>query len=221
MQTPRVGGARWKAAGDTVGRGKRQEWQGEGENERKERREGTRWEHVSHTEIVNYSFVPRRVGVIWRRDGAGRGRVSRRRHGWRKKTVSRGTGENNAYAHARMGEREKDAPGCARRDAGERTRRCISCFIGPLRPNACHGGGVGGCAVACAREGEETKNEDEVNDIHAGYRILPSRAPSAATIFSPSFFFPPLGRSPALSASHFLRLSSLSWTPPHDFSYFT
>lgn len=61
---------------------------------------------------------------------------------------------------------------------------------------------MGGCAVACAREGEETKNEDEVNDIHSGYRILPSRAPSAATIFSPSFFF-----SPSRSVSRALRLS--------------
>lgn len=50
---------------------------GQGELKRKEegseRRtegegKGTRWEHVSHTEIVNYSFVPRRVGVIWKRD---------------------------------------------------------------------------------------------------------------------------------------------------------
>lgn len=50
-----------------------------------------------------------------------------------------------------------------------------SCFIGPVETHACHEGGVGGRLWLGARE-RETKNEDEVNDIHAGYRILPSRA---------------------------------------------
>lgn len=108
VQTPRVGGARWKAAGDTVGRRKRPGTAGEGENERKEEREGTRWEHVSHTEIVNYSFVPRWVGVIWKRDGGGPAGGAEYRGGvdGEKEDVSRGTGENDAYAHARMGERD-------------------------------------------------------------------------------------------------------------------
>lgn len=87
---------------------------GAGENERKEEREGTRWEHVSHTEIVNYSFVLRRVGVIWKRDGAGRGREYRGGMDGERRRYRRGTGENNAYAHARMGERESE------RDAGVR-----------------------------------------------------------------------------------------------------
>lgn len=159
MQTPRVGGARWKAAGDTVGRGKRQEWQGEGENERKERREGTRWEHVSHTEIVNYSFVPRRVGVIWRRDGAGRGRVSRRRHGWRKKTVSRGTGENNAYAHARMGERERErCPGVRATRRGRENETMHFLFHRTVETQ-CLSRRWGGrlCGGLCARGGRDEK----------------------------------------------------------------
>lgn len=119
----------------TVGRRKRQE-NGKGERVKTNgrRREGTRWEHVSHTEIVNYSFVLRRVGVIWKRDdGAGRGREYRGGMDGERRRYRGEREKNNAYAHARMGEREM--PGCAtRRDAGERTRRCISCFIGPLRP---------------------------------------------------------------------------------------
>lgn len=197
-----------------------------GENERKEEREGTRWEHVSHTEIVNYSFVLRRVGESSGREtAAGRGREYRGGDGWRKKTVSRGTGENTTRMHTREWERERERCRGARRDAGERTRRCISCFIGPSRPmlvtevgwgRLCGGGGL------CARGGK-TKNEDEVNDIHAGYRILPSRAPSAATIFSPSLFFLP---PPSRSVSRALRLSlsslelSLVDTPTTS-TYFT
>jgi len=58
VQTRRVGRARWKAVGETYWvrrerRGGASERQTEGEGER------TRWEHVSHTEIVNYSFVLR------------------------------------------------------------------------------------------------------------------------------------------------------------------
>lgn len=122
VQTPRVGGARWKAAGDTVGRGKRQEWHKGRVKTNGRRREGTRWEHVSHTEIVNYSFVPRRVGVIWKRETVrAPGRVSRR-HGWRERRRYRGEEngrEQRTYAHARMGEREKDAGGCATRRGRE------------------------------------------------------------------------------------------------------
>lgn len=80
------------------------------------RREGTRWEHVSHTEIVNYSFVLRRVGVIWRRDGGGRrGEYRGGMDGERRRYISRGTGEeNDAYTHTREWERERE------RDAGVR-----------------------------------------------------------------------------------------------------
>lgn len=109
-----------------VGRRKRQEWQGERVKTNGRRREGTRWEHVSHTEIVNYSFVLRRVGgVIWKRDdGAGRGREYRGGMDGERRRYRGEREKNNAYAHARMGEREREMPGGARRDAGERTRRC-------------------------------------------------------------------------------------------------
>lgn len=108
VQTPRVGGARWKAAGDTVGRGKRQEWHKGRVKTNGRRREGTRWEHVSHTEIVNYSFVPRRVGVIWKRETVrAPGRVSRR-HGWRERRRYRGE------------ERERTTHICTRANGRER-----------------------------------------------------------------------------------------------------
>lgn len=82
---------------------------GAGENERKEEREGTRWEHVSHTEIVNYSFVLRRVGVIWKRDGAGRGRAWYRGGMDGERRRYRGEPERTTHMHAREWEREKDA----------------------------------------------------------------------------------------------------------------
>lgn len=92
-------------------------------------------------------------------------------------------------------------------DTGWATRRgrenetVHSCFIGPLRLELVTEVGWA-VAVAVPARGR-TKNEDEVNDIHAGYCILPSRAPSAATIFPPPLFFlslvsPP--RAPCLSA---------------------
>lgn len=208
VQTPRVGGARWKAAGDTVGRRKRQEWQGRVKTNGR-RREGTRWEHVSHTEIVNYSFVLRRVGVIWKRDGAGRGEYRGGMDGERRRY--RGERERTTHMHTREweiegeSERHREMPGCATR-RGRENETMHFLFHRAVETHACHGGGgVGGCVVACARARGKTKNEDEVNDIHAGYRILPSRARPPATIFSPSFFFFPLSvglpRSPPLTFS--------------------
>lgn len=56
------------------------------------------------------------------------------------------------------------------------------------------------------REGK-TKNEDEVNDIHAGYRILPSPCEPVRGyylfIFFSFFFRRLLARSLALFAFHF------------------
>lgn len=102
----------------TAGRRKRQEWQGERVKTNGRRREGARWEHVSHTEIVNYSFVLRRVGVIWKRDdGAGRGREYRGgMDGERRRYRGEREENNDAYAHARMGERERERCRGARRD---------------------------------------------------------------------------------------------------------
>lgn len=58
----------------------------------------------------------------------------------------------------------------------------------------------------------KTKNEDEVNDIHAGYRIYYRlELVRGYHLFAFLFFFPPL--SVGLSASHFLRLSSPMDTP--------
>lgn len=52
--------------------------------------------------------------------------------------------------------------------------------VGKARRSCCNGG-------ECE---EETKNEDEVNDIHAGYRILlPSGARSRLPSFCLSLFF--------------------------------
>lgn len=69
-----------------------------------------------------------------------------------------GNGRRTTHMHTREWEREKDAGGFATRRGRENETMHISCFIGPLRPDACHGGGVGGCAaVACAREGEDEK----------------------------------------------------------------
>lgn len=153
---------------------------------------------------------------------AGRGREYRGGDGWRKKTVIEGNGrEYNAYAHARMGERERCRG--ARRDAGERTRRCISCFIGPSRPMLVTevGWAVVCAAAACAREGGRRKTRMRLmiyTPATVYYRLeLRPRLPSFRL---PLFFFSPLGRSPALSASHFLRLSSLVDTPTTS-TYFT
>lgn len=70
-----------------------------------------------------------------------------------KEDVSRGTGENNAYVHARMAERDAGV-----RDATRvRERDDAFLFHRTVETHACHGGGVGGCVVACAREGEDGK----------------------------------------------------------------
>lgn len=58
---------------------------------------------MSHTEIVNYSFVLCWVGVIWKRDGAG---WDKYRAAWtEKEDISGGTGE---YTHIHADEREKE-----------------------------------------------------------------------------------------------------------------
>lgn len=76
---------------------------------------------MSHAEIVNYSFVPRWVGVIWKRDGAGWGEY---RVVWtEKEDILSGTRENTR-AHTRSDRRERESEIYAGY-AGERTRRCI------------------------------------------------------------------------------------------------
>lgn len=176
---------------------------------------------MSHTEIVNYSFVLRRVGVIWKeRDGAGRGEWIAA--AWMEKEDGiEGNGREQRIctrANGRERERERDA-GVRDVTAGERTRRCISCFVGPLRPMLVTE--VGWAVVWWpVRARGKTKNEDEVNDIHAGYRILPSRARPRLPSFRLPFFF-----SPSRPISRALRLSlsplEFSHGHPHDFSYFT
>lgn len=78
VQTRRVGRARWKAAAGETYWVRRERRRGGSERRTEGEGQGTRWEHVSHTEIVNYSFVLRRVGVIWKRDGASIARDERR-----------------------------------------------------------------------------------------------------------------------------------------------
>lgn len=119
------------------------------------------------------------------------------------RTVYTGRGTHGAEG----GERERRAEvACATRlRERERERDGAFLFHRTVETRACHGVEVGGeRRGGCAREGE--KNEDEVNDIHAGYRILPSleraseraSSPSAATVLSrlsPPFFSRPLVRA--------------------------
>jgi len=86
---------------------------------------------------------------------------------------------------------------------GRENETVHSCFIGPLRPILVTE--VGWAVVAAVRW---EKNEDEVNDIHAGYRILPSRARPQVPSFR-LFFFIFSSTSRALRSSHFLRSRSL------------
>lgn len=76
-----------------------------------------------------------------------------------------------------------------------------------------------GAVNARARE-KETKNEDEVNDIHASYRTLPSRARPRLSSFRLFLYFflsfVVLARSRRYSLSPF----SISLTIPHDLLYF-
>lgn len=95
--------------------------------------------------------------------------------------------------------------GCATR-CGRENETVHSCFIGPLRPVLVTE--VGWAVVVAVRARGKTKNEDEVNDIHAGYRILPSRARPRLPSFRLFLFFFSR-RSRALFASHFLRLTFL------------
>lgn len=121
------------------------------------------------------------------------------------------------------GEREREMPGCATR-RGRENETMHFLFHRTVETHACHGGGVGGCvvAVACAREGGRRKTRMRLM-IYAPatvyyYRLeLRPRLPSFRL---PLFFLSPPGRSPALSASHFLRLSSLADTPTTS-TYFT
>lgn len=100
---------------------------GKGGTNGRRRRGRTRWEHVSHTEIVNYSFVLRRVGV---------GRLEERRseyHAGRTKkgrrTGNRGGG-NTVYTYTRQGgggarEEKKTGDAVAMQRGRERARRHI------------------------------------------------------------------------------------------------
>lgn len=97
--------------------------------------------------------------------------------------ISRGTrARGSEYIRARVGER--DAMRVREQDGTflfHRTRwdPCLSRRWG--------GRWLG--AVRVRKRERETKNEDEVNDIHAGYRILPSRARPRLPSFRLSFVF--------------------------------
>lgn len=148
--------------------------------------------------------------------GAGGGEYRGGMDGERRRYIE-GNGRGEQRVCTRANGREKERCRGARRDAGERTRRCISCFIGPLRPDACHAE-VGWAVVRWpVRARGKTKNEDEVNDIHAGYRILPSRARPRLPSFRLPFFFRSVSRALRLSLSPL----EFSHGHPRDFSYFT
>lgn len=161
---------------------RREEGRWESERRTEGEGQGTRWEHVSHTEIVNYSFVLRRVGVIWKRDGASITRVGQR---WR------GYIEGNAGASRRE-----------RCDADERARRRIPVSSDPLRPMLVT---KVGWAVVEARERRKTRMRLMIYTPATVYTTVSSSF--AATILSsfPLFFFSFLS-----SSSRFLRLGALS-----------
>jgi len=202
------------------------------------RRGRTRWEHVSRTEIVNYSFVLRRAGV---------GRLEERRSEYRTARTEKektsngwegGPGETvYTYTWQRC-TRGRDAT----RTGEERVRErggAHSCFIGPLRPVlvVTKVGGGGWATVARAREGggeREREREREREGRKTRMRLMiymPATvyyrvSPSVATIFS-SFSSPPLpppapcffSRPLSLSvSSRFLHLGPLT---AHDLPYFT
>lgn len=107
-----------------------------GPKERKETERGrgrTRWEHVSHTEIVNYSFV------LCRSRSRSFGSETERvlyiaRDGRVEKEETSESGEG-----LRGAEGTRTHGGAIRtRTGGSETAH--SSFIGPLRPAACHGG---------------------------------------------------------------------------------
>lgn len=133
---------------------------GKGGRNGRRRRGRTRWEHVSHTEIVNYSFVLRRVGVGRLEERRSEYHAGRRKKGRRR--GNRGGGGHSVHVHMARGR------GSERREEDERRSRdatrtgesetAHSCFIGPLRPVLVTEGRVGGeVAAVRARERRKTR----------------------------------------------------------------
>jgi len=211
VQTRRVG--RERAGGWATERSR-----GRGRRTNGRRRRGrTRWEHVSRTEIVNYSFVLRRAGV---------GRLEERRSEYRaapteKEGHRRGGGDSVHVHMAEMhegsrcnadGRRGRERDGAFLFHRTVETRAC--CHEGRRRRRSRR---MGGRARERGERERGTKNEDEVNDIHAGYRIPPSRASEPLPSFRlcpPPLFFSPSSRA--------LRSFSLSpFRASYDLPYFT
>jgi len=201
------------------------------------RRGRTRWEHVSRTEIVNYSFVLRRAGV---------GRLEERRSEYRTARTEKektsngwegGPGETvYTYTWQRC-TRGRDAT----RTGGERVREGgggTFLFHRTVETRACcHEGRRRRVGDRGARErgrGREREREREREGRKTRMRLMiymPATvyyrvSPSVATIFS-SFSSPPLpppapcffSRPLSLSvSSRFLHLGPLT---AHDLPYFT
>lgn len=145
---------------------------------------------MSHTEIVNYSFVhavlpagSRTTETENRRtpaEGAGRGSlasrmraVERRKERERRNEEGRGVEGEGAHREIKTRERERETELVTGSETGH------SCFIGALRlpPRRRRRREEGGRRWnEQAIYEKEAKNEDEVNDIHGGYRILPARS---------------------------------------------
>lgn len=144
-------------------------------------------------------------------------RVSHGMNGERRR-IEGNPGEN-IHIYTRADGRERERERCGVRDAtraGERDDAFLFHRTVETRPLVME---MGWAVVVAVRARGKTKNEDEVNDIHAGYRILPSRARPRLPSFRPPPFFLSR-RSPAHSASHFLRLRSLTDTL-RNLSHFT
>jgi len=117
----------------------------------------------------------------------------------KKEDVSKGMGKNIRIICANgggEGERESEREGGGVSNVTQ-TRERDDAFLFHQTVETCLSRRWGG-RLWWLRARGKTKNEDEVNDIHAGYRILPSRARLRLPSFRLfSFFFPP-HRTPAL-----------------------